>query len=108
MKYLKTILKAAAVVSLLAGIAGPEPRLFPIVLSAVLMTAGIFAGGSVRAGLSPAEEDARPFFKTPVVIARVCLGALAAVFIFYGILHGGAGEVLRKAVRICMECIGLG
>ena len=107
MKYLKMILKAAAAVSLLIGIAAPEPRLFPIVLSAVLMTAGIFAGGSVSAGLSP-EEDVRSLFKNPVVIARVCLGVLAASFIFYGILHGGADEVLRKAVRICMECIGLG
>ena len=33
---------------------------------------------------------------------------LAAVLIISGFINGSAGDVLAKAVRICMECIGLG
>ena len=29
-------------------------------------------------------------------------------FVIYGATDGEAGAVLRKAVAICMECIGLG
>lgn len=32
-------------------------------------------------------------------------GVLLVVF---GVLNGGAGDVLAKAVRICLECIGIG
>ena len=40
------------------------------------------------------------------------IGAGAAVLgvgmMLYGILRGEAGVVLAKAVRICLECIGIG
>ena len=29
-------------------------------------------------------------------------------FVIYGISEGEAGAVVRKAINICMECIGLG
>ncbi|MBR3231218.1 MAG: thioredoxin [Lachnospiraceae bacterium] len=41
-------------------------------------------------------------------MARVIIGAIAAGFIFYGVLSGGLLQVMNKAIRICMECIGLG
>ena len=42
---------------------------------------------------------------------RLC-GAAAAVIglgmMIYGAVRGEAGTVLAKAVRICLECIGIG
>ncbi len=38
----------------------------------------------------------------------LALFAVGAVFLVLGILNGGAGDVLKKAVMICTECIGLG
>ena len=34
--------------------------------------------------------------------------ALAAAFIFIGIFRGEPGLILQKAIRICLECIGIG
>ncbi|MCR5809283.1 MAG: hypothetical protein K6G56_06940 [Clostridiales bacterium] len=34
--------------------------------------------------------------------------AVGAVFWIVGMLDGEAGAVLRKAIYVCMECIGLG
>ena len=31
-----------------------------------------------------------------------------AVFLLIGIGSGQAGEVLKKAIRVCLECIGIG
>ncbi len=33
---------------------------------------------------------------------------LAAGMMLYGLIQGEAEAVLRKAVRICLECIGIG
>ncbi len=33
---------------------------------------------------------------------------VGAGFVVYGITDGEAGLVLKKAIAICMECIGLG
>lgn len=38
----------------------------------------------------------------------VCLLTLAAVLITAGLLGGGHQDVMQKAVRICLECIGIG
>lgn len=33
---------------------------------------------------------------------------IAVVFILYGIFRSEVGTVLLKAVKICLECIGIG
>lgn len=43
-----------------------------------------------------------------VLTVRLSVLALGAVFLILGIVNGGAGDVLGKAVMICTECIGLG
>lgn len=43
-----------------------------------------------------------------LLILRVVLLAAAVVLIAFGIWNGGAGDVLKKAINICTECIGLG
>lgn len=41
-----------------------------------------------------------------IVPAAIIL--VGAAFIIVGVCDGEAGSVLRKAVAICMECIGIG
>lgn len=48
------------------------------------------------------KKDARNIY-----IIRGCALALAAAFIALGIFRGEAELVLKKAVRICLECIGV-
>ncbi len=39
---------------------------------------------------------------------RIAVGVVAVAFIIAGVINGGAGSVLTKAINICTECIGLG
>lgn len=39
----------------------------------------------------------------PILLILIGIG-----FVVYGATDGEAGAVMRKAVAICMECIGLG
>lgn len=41
-------------------------------------------------------------------LLRLLLCAAAAVFIYIGVKRGEVSIVLKKAVNICLECIGLG
>ena len=45
--------------------------------------------------------------KKPVPL-RIALIAAAAVLIAVGVLRGDNDSIFRKAVFICMECIGIG
>ncbi|MDR3225125.1 MAG: thioredoxin [Clostridiales Family XIII bacterium] len=50
--------------------------------------------------------ERRRLSRTTATTIAVC--ACGAVFLFIGISRGEAGVVLAKAVRICLECIGIG
>ena len=39
---------------------------------------------------------------------RVCVLLAAAVFLAAGLFRGEFSDVLAKAMRICLECIGIG
>ena len=41
-------------------------------------------------------------------LLRIVLIAAAAVFIIVGFFRGDNDSIFRKAVFICMECIGIG
>jgi len=41
-------------------------------------------------------------------LLRAALLALALAFICIGLARGEADAVLRKAMRVCLECIGVG
>jgi len=41
-------------------------------------------------------------------LLRIALLAIALAFIAYGVSRGEAAVVMKKAVNICLECIGLG
>ena len=49
------------------------------------------------------KESAVIRYIVPVLVMLVGLG-----FIVYGATDGEASAVLKKAINICMECIGLG
>jgi hypothetical protein len=39
---------------------------------------------------------------------RGVVAVLGIVFIIHGIFNGGMADVLKKAINICTQCIGLG
>jgi len=41
-------------------------------------------------------------------IIRVVIISMAVAFIIAGIQRGEADEIIRKAVVVCLECIGIG
>lgn len=40
--------------------------------------------------------------------ARIAIIAVGIGIMFWGISRGEVGTVLKKAVNICLECIGIG
>lgn len=40
--------------------------------------------------------------------AQVLLLLLSAAFLVYGASRGEAGVVLNKAIKLCLECVGIG
>jgi len=60
--------------------------------------------------LPPAERTRSALKSTKKALWRLRLGTLAAAFLLIGIglARGEHLEVLQKAVRICLECIGIG
>ncbi len=54
------------------------------------------------------EAVPSPAHSKRIPVARLCILAAAAACLIYGLVAGGAADVLTKAVNICTECIGLG
>ncbi len=72
---------------------------------------GAKADGCNADDACPIEKARRFFDRNEGAITlgvRIALFACAAVFIVVGIVNGGMADVLKKAVAICAECIGLG
>lgn len=46
--------------------------------------------------------------KKMIMTTRIAILVVAITFIITGIINGGAADVLKKAINICTECIGLG
>ena len=62
-----------------------------------------------KIGMSAKDRRHNFFSKLPQKkFFKISLLLVAAAFIAIGILCGENTLVLQKAVRICMECIGLG
>ncbi len=40
--------------------------------------------------------------------ARLIILVAAAAFVVIGVMRGEVGEVLKKSIRVCLECIGIG
>ena len=60
-------------------------------------------------GISPLAKEIRAEkLVSGVNITKCVILAVAVVFVLIGIFNGGVADVLSKAVKICMECIGLG
>lgn len=76
--------------------------------------------GLVKQAVAAGEPLNIPAFKKPfiavservdrisVLVARIAVAVVAVTFIVLGILNGGADDILKKAIAICTECIGLG
>ena len=59
----------------------------------------------IKKALNPSEKG---LSKKSMLGARLTILVLAVTFIIIGAFNGGMADVLRKAVNICTECIGLG
>ncbi len=43
-----------------------------------------------------------------IPFAGIIAAILGIVFMFFGFYRGEADTVLAKAIRVCLECIGIG
>ena len=41
-------------------------------------------------------------------LARISIGVVGAAALILGLVQGGYTDPLQKAIRICLECIGIG
>ncbi|MDE6274748.1 MAG: hypothetical protein K2L87_06865, partial [Clostridiales bacterium] len=73
----------------------------------------------IKAGGAPIQKKSNKFLdavaavsaqeKWIVLGARIAVAVLGVTFIILGIVNGGAElDVLKKAIDICMECVGIG
>lgn len=61
-----------------------------------------------RASTEPIATQPQKWRRVILIAARAGIVLIAVTFIIMGIFNGGAADVLKKAIAICTECIGLG
>ncbi len=54
------------------------------------------------------EDPRRLGFSLTEISVPLLVITIALIFIACGLHRGEAGEVLNKAARVCLECMGLG
>lgn len=76
----------------------------------ILPQAKILLAEGGRAQTAPAAGGKAALLDSPrfLLTVRIAVFAVAVAFIIWGILNGGADDVLIKAINICRECIGIG
>lgn len=47
-------------------------------------------------------------FKAIKLVAQVALLIVGMAMVCFGVMRGEADAVLAKAIRLCLECIGIG
>ena len=88
-------------------------RISPVVYAfLVSVAAGIVcrAFSEEKNGISASRpvKKRKPASRKAVSALRIAVAAAAVILIILGIAGGGLHDVLVKAVKICMECVGLG
>lgn len=88
-------------------------RISPVVYAFLLsLAAGIVyrAFTEEKNGISTSFplKRRKPASRKAVAALRAAVAAAAVILIILGIAGGGLRDVLVKAVKICMECVGLG
>ena len=74
----------------------------------LLPTAKLLVAEAVKSSTAVNGKKQPKSHKKAIIAARISVLAVAVVLIVWGLINGGAEDVLSKAIAICTECIGLG
>lgn len=54
------------------------------------------------------QKGERKLFQSKKAMIQMILLAVGAAMLYYGVWRGEVQIVLSKAVRLCLECVGIG
>ena len=54
------------------------------------------------------KESEKTHLQLKQSLIRLILLAAGVIMVLFGVLRGEAGIVLAKAIRLCLECVGIG
>lgn len=63
---------------------------------------------SWRGEYAPFCEGSTSLFKIKKYVLQLVLLVVGVVLLSFGALRGEADTVLAKAIRLCLECVGIG